>query len=51
MISDPRIFNFAIIAMFLAAAIRWACAGNWAQVAYWIAAAVLNIATLPGVSK
>jgi hypothetical protein len=49
--SDPRIFNFMIIAMFLIAAIRWAFAGNWSQTAYWCAAAVLNIATLPGMQK
>ncbi len=50
-LQDPRIFNFLIIVMFLGAAIRWAWAGNYSQVAYWIAAAVLNVATLPGISK
>jgi hypothetical protein len=48
---DPRIFNFAIIAMFIGAAIRWAFVGNWSQVSYWCAAAVLNVATLPGIAK
>jgi Flp pilus assembly protein protease CpaA len=43
---DPRIFNWLIIAMFVAAAIRWAFAGNWPQTGYWLAAAALNIAVL-----
>jgi len=48
LISNPRTFNYLIIGLFLCAAMRWGCAGNWKQVAYWLAAAVLNIATLPG---
>lgn len=40
---DPKIFNYLIIAMFAAAAIRWAFAGNWPQSGYWASAAVLNI--------
>ena len=51
MISDPRIFNFAIIALFFMTSIRWAFSGNWSQVIYWIAAAALNLATLPGTGK
>lgn len=41
---DPRIFNGVIIAMFLAASIRWAYEKNWAQTIYWICAAGLNVA-------
>jgi len=50
-LSSPRAFNFVIIGLFICAAARWAWAGNWSQVAYWLAAAVLNIATLPGDAK
>jgi hypothetical protein len=40
---DPRAINVLIIALFLAAAIRWAIEKNWPQVMYWLSAAVLNI--------
>lgn len=40
---DPRAFNVLIIILFLAAAVRWAYAGNWPQSGYWASAAVLNI--------
>lgn len=42
-LSDPRLFNLLIIALFIGAAIRWAFAGNWAQAGYWLSAAVLNV--------
>jgi hypothetical protein len=45
--TSPRAFNLLIIALFICAAIRWACAGNWSQFWYWLAAAVLNIAVMP----
>jgi hypothetical protein len=41
--TDPRAFNILIIVMFLAASIRWACAGGWMQAGYWLSAAVLNV--------
>jgi len=47
-IFDPRFFNAVIIAMFVAAAIRWAFERNWAQATYWGAAAVLNAAVTVG---
>lgn len=34
MLSDPRLFNYLIIGLFLCAALRWACVGNWWQVSY-----------------
>ena len=43
---EPRIFNLAIIVMFLASMVRWACSGNWAQACYWLGAAILNISIL-----
>ena len=42
----PALFNWIIIGMFIAAAIRWACASNWPQVVYWISGAALNVAVL-----
>lgn len=45
-LTDPRFFSLLIIALFILAAIRWACAGNWPQAVYWISGAVLNCAVL-----
>lgn len=46
LLTDPRAFSILIIVLFVLAAIRWACAGNWPQAVYWAAGAVLNIAVL-----
>jgi hypothetical protein len=48
-ILDPRAFNVLIILLFIAAAIRWAFAGNWPQAGYWASAAVLNVFVTVGV--
>ena len=40
---DPKIFNYVIIGMFVAAAVRWAYAGNMPQAGYWASAALLNV--------
>lgn len=44
---DPKVFNVAIICMFVLAAMRWAFFGNYSQATYFAAAAVLNIAVFP----
>lgn len=41
---EPQFFNWLIVGMFVAAAVRWAFESNWAQSTYWLAAAVLNVA-------
>lgn len=41
---NPIIINYAIILLFIVAAICWAIAGNWLQVLYWLAGAMLNVA-------
>lgn len=46
MLTDPRLFDAIIVALFILAAIRWAVEGNWSRVTYWGAAAVLNVAIL-----
>ena len=43
---DPALFSRVIIALFVLAAIRWAFAGNWPQVVYWLSGAALNVAVL-----
>lgn len=45
-LADPRAFSLLIIVLFVLAAIRWACAGNWPQAVYWASGAVLNVAVL-----
>lgn len=35
---DPRIFNCVILGLYLASALRWAIAGRWADVSYWLCA-------------
>lgn len=42
-LADPRAFNVLIIVLFVAAAVRWAFAGNWPQAGYWLSAALLNV--------
>lgn len=43
MLSDPRIFNYIIMTLFAAAAVRWAFAGSWQQTLYWAASVLLTI--------
>jgi hypothetical protein len=35
---DPRIFNYVILVLYALNAARWALAGNWADVCYWLSA-------------
>lgn len=46
--TDPALFNYLILALQVAAAVRWTLAGNWNQALYWWSAvgvvwAVTNI--------
>ena len=47
---NPNLFAWIVIALFVASAIRWVVERNWVQVAYWGAAAILNLAVL-GIGK
>ena len=35
---DPKVFNYLIMALYALASIRWACAGKWADMCYWLCA-------------
>lgn len=35
---DPRIMNFIIMGMYVLNGVRWAVAGSWWNVMYWICA-------------
>lgn len=44
MLNDPRPFNYVIMALFAATAVRWAFAGSWQQALYWAASVLLTAA-------
>lgn len=35
---DPKVFNYVILTLYLLNASRWAVAGRWADVSYWMSA-------------
>jgi hypothetical protein len=37
-VRDPRFFNYLIMTLYVLNAARWACAGKWADCAYWASA-------------
>jgi len=40
--ADPRAFNFLIMGLYAASAIRWAIAGKWADCCYWLSALAIT---------
>jgi hypothetical protein len=36
--SDPKVFNYIIMVLYVLNAGRWAFHGNWADTAYWLSA-------------
>ena len=44
LLSDPRLFNYAVMALFACAAIRWAFARQWLDALYWSASVALTVA-------
>lgn len=51
MLTDPKIFNYAIMAMYVANAGRWALYGSWGDVAYWAGAAWITAAVTWGYAR
>jgi hypothetical protein len=41
-LSDPRAFNFLIMALYAANAVRWAVHGSWADCCYWLSALAIT---------
>jgi len=37
-ITDPRIFSYVIMCLYVVNATRWAFAGKWADTVYWLCA-------------
>ena len=50
-LSDPRLFNFVLLALYILNMCRWALAKNGPQSVYWLGAALLNGAITWQVSK
>lgn len=44
LLADPRLFPILSMILFACAAVRYALAGNWGQVTYWVSAIALNYA-------
>lgn len=42
MLADPRLFNFIIMTLYTLSAVRWACAGRWVDVCYWLSALAIT---------
>ncbi len=38
LITDPRLFNYLIMCLYLLSATRWAISREWAQMFYWLGA-------------
>lgn len=41
-LTDPRIFSYVIMALYVLNAARWAVHGSWADVAYWCSACAIT---------
>lgn len=41
-LSDPRLFNYLAVAVFLLAAVRFAVEGRWVDSLYWLLGAGIN---------
>ena len=39
---QPKMFNYIIMSLYLAAAIRWACHGSVANTCYWLSALAIT---------
>ncbi len=42
LLTDPRIFNFLIMTLYLVNAGRWAYEGKWADCCYWLSALAIT---------
>ena len=42
LLSDPRLFSFVIMALYLLNAVRWACERKWPDVCYWLSALAIT---------
>lgn len=50
-ITDPRIFNFVIMALYSANVLRWAWHGSWADASYWLCALGITVTVTWGYER
>lgn len=50
-LSDPRIFNFILIAIYAANIVRWGYAGSFADAMYWSGALWITLAVTFGYQR
>lgn len=50
MLTDPKAFNYLIMALYLLNAVRWGFAGSVADVFYWISALAITATVTFGYS-
>lgn len=48
---DPRIINFIIMTLYCGSAVRWACAGKWADMFYWLSALAITLTVTFGYKR
>lgn len=51
LLADPRLFNFIIMALYGGSAIRWAFAGKWVDVCYWLSALAITLTVTFGYKR
>lgn len=42
-LTDPRLFNYLLLSLYISSAVRWTFARSWLDVCYWMGAALLTI--------
>jgi hypothetical protein len=47
----PKIFNYVIMALYVANSARWALAGSWADVCYWLSAFAITATVTWGYAR
>jgi len=50
LLSDPKVFNYLIMSLYILNSIRWAAHGNWADVCYWASAFAITATVTWGYS-
>ena len=50
LITDPKAFNYLIMVLYFMNSIRWAFAGNYADVCYWLSAFAITATVTFGYS-
>lgn len=42
LLTDPRVFNYLIMCLYMLNALRWMISGKWSDVAYWLSACAIT---------